>query len=60
MTEPGSGGPDLAVLASRVRFEEKRIFAALERRGVPYVHVDTRRVAAGLRRGPALHRRPEP
>jgi [lysine-biosynthesis-protein LysW]--L-2-aminoadipate ligase len=48
VTGPRPGGPELAVLASRVRFEEKRIFAALERRGVAYVHVDTRRVAAGL------------
>ncbi|MEV5569733.1 lysine biosynthesis protein LysX [Spirillospora sp. NPDC052269] len=38
----------LAVLASRVRYEEKRIFAALERRGVPYTHVDTRRFSAEL------------
>ncbi|RSN71045.1 lysine biosynthesis protein LysX [Actinomadura sp. WAC 06369] len=35
----------VAVLASRVRYEEKRIFAALERRGVAYAHVDTRRLA---------------
>jgi [lysine-biosynthesis-protein LysW]--L-2-aminoadipate ligase len=33
----------LAVLASRVRTEERRIFAALERRGLSYLHVDTRR-----------------
>jgi [lysine-biosynthesis-protein LysW]---L-2-aminoadipate ligase len=38
----------LAVLASRVRFEEKQIFAALDRRGVPYVHLDTRRITALL------------
>lgn len=44
--------PVLAVLASRVRFEEKRIFAALERRGVPYVHIDTRRLASDLGGGP--------
>jgi [lysine-biosynthesis-protein LysW]---L-2-aminoadipate ligase len=37
----------LAVLASRVRYEEKQIFAALERRRVPYVHVDPRRLVAG-------------
>jgi [lysine-biosynthesis-protein LysW]---L-2-aminoadipate ligase len=36
----------LAVLASRVRFEEKQIFAALDRRRVPYVHLDTRQLAA--------------
>jgi [lysine-biosynthesis-protein LysW]--L-2-aminoadipate ligase len=35
---------DLAVLASRVRFEEKRIFAALDRREVRYVHLDPRRL----------------
>ncbi|MFD0690621.1 lysine biosynthesis protein LysX [Actinomadura fibrosa] len=38
----------VAVLASRVRYEEKRVFAALERRGVPYEHVDTRRFSAEL------------
>lgn len=37
----------LAVLASRVRFEEKQIFAALERRGVRYTHLDTRHITAG-------------
>jgi [lysine-biosynthesis-protein LysW]--L-2-aminoadipate ligase len=35
-------GP-LAVLTSRVRVEERLIFAELERRGVPYEQVDTRR-----------------
>ncbi|MGH3391554.1 MAG: lysine biosynthesis protein LysX [Actinomadura sp.] len=43
----------LAVLASRVRFEEKQIFAALERRHVPYVHLDTRRLTAELDGKPA-------
>lgn len=43
-------GP-VAVLASRVRFEEKQIFAALDRRGVPYVHLDTRRIAATVSEG---------
>lgn len=38
----------LAVLASRVRFEEKQIFAALERRHVPYAHIDARRFTAEL------------
>jgi [lysine-biosynthesis-protein LysW]--L-2-aminoadipate ligase len=38
----------LAVLASRVRFEEKRIFEALEHRLVRYTHLDTRLLAAGL------------
>lgn len=32
----------IAVLASRVRAEEKAIFAALDRRGTAYTHVDTR------------------
>jgi [lysine-biosynthesis-protein LysW]--L-2-aminoadipate ligase len=35
--------PPLAVLASRVRTEEKRIFDALDQRGISYLHVDTRR-----------------
>ncbi|HEY1320707.1 MAG TPA: lysine biosynthesis protein LysX [Streptosporangiaceae bacterium] len=39
----------LAVLASRVRFEEKQIFCALERRAVRYTHLDPRLFAAGLR-----------
>jgi [lysine-biosynthesis-protein LysW]--L-2-aminoadipate ligase len=34
----------VAVLASRVRADEKRIFAALRRRGVPYVQLDTRQL----------------
>jgi [lysine-biosynthesis-protein LysW]---L-2-aminoadipate ligase len=38
----------LAVLASRVRFEERRIFEALERRSVRYTHLDTRQLAVGL------------
>jgi [lysine-biosynthesis-protein LysW]--L-2-aminoadipate ligase len=38
----------LAVLASRVRFEEKEIFAALERRSVRYTHLDTRHFVAGV------------
>lgn len=38
----------LAVLASRVRFEEKKIFEALERRPVRYTHLDTRELAGGL------------
>jgi [lysine-biosynthesis-protein LysW]---L-2-aminoadipate ligase len=44
--------PPLAVLASRVRTEEKRIFAALDQRGISYVHVDTRRLSATLTGGP--------
>jgi [lysine-biosynthesis-protein LysW]--L-2-aminoadipate ligase len=38
----------LAVLASRVRVEEKLIFAELDRRGVSYEHVDTRQFEAVL------------
>lgn len=38
----------LAVLASRVRFEEKQIFHALERRSVRYTQLDTRQFATGL------------
>jgi [lysine-biosynthesis-protein LysW]--L-2-aminoadipate ligase len=34
----------IALLASRVGADEKRLFDALERRGVPYEHVDTRTV----------------
>jgi len=40
--------PPLAILATRVRVEEKRIFAALERRGVSYRHLDTRRIEADV------------
>lgn len=42
----------LAVLASRVRFEEKQIFGALERCHVPYTHLDTRQLTAELDAGP--------
>jgi [lysine-biosynthesis-protein LysW]---L-2-aminoadipate ligase len=38
----------LAVLASRVRFEEKMIFNALERRSIRYTHVDTRQFTGAL------------
>ncbi|GII85565.1 lysine biosynthesis enzyme LysX [Sphaerisporangium siamense] len=38
MTSPGT----LAVVASRIRADEKRIFDALDRRAAPYVHVDSR------------------
>jgi [lysine-biosynthesis-protein LysW]--L-2-aminoadipate ligase len=37
-------GAPLAVLASRIRVEEKLILAALDRCGLPYVCVDTRRL----------------
>jgi [lysine-biosynthesis-protein LysW]---L-2-aminoadipate ligase len=36
---------EIGVLASRVRFEERMIFEALERRGIPYLHVDDRSLA---------------
>lgn len=39
-----STAPRTALLASRIRFEEKRILEALERRGVPCTHIDTRTV----------------
>lgn len=42
---PGGRPPTVAVLASRVRMEEKLIFRALDARGCPYVHVDDRRLA---------------
>ena len=38
---PGEGR--IAVLASRVGADEKRLFDAFDRRGVPFEHVDTRR-----------------
>lgn len=38
---PGDGR--IAVLASRVAADEKRLFDAFDRRGVPFDHVDTRR-----------------
>lgn len=38
---PGDRG--IAVLASRVGADEKRLFDAFDRRGVPFDHVDTRR-----------------
>lgn len=37
----------LALLASRIRADERRIMAALERRGVRYEHVDTRTLHGG-------------
>lgn len=37
-----------AVLTTRVRLEENLIFDALERRGIPYVHLDERRLAVEL------------
>ncbi|CCH32930.1 RimK family alpha-L-glutamate ligase [Actinosynnema sp. NPDC047251] len=38
----GRADSPVVVLASRVRTEEKRIMTALDRRGVPWTHVDTR------------------
>lgn len=38
----GSGAEVVAVLVSRVRADEKRLFAALDRRSVPYRHLDGR------------------
>lgn len=40
-TDPGRDGR-LAVLTTRTRLEERLIFAALERRGIPYDQVDDR------------------
>ncbi|MFG2006884.1 RimK family alpha-L-glutamate ligase [Spirillospora sp. NPDC048911] len=37
--------PSIAVLASRMRYEEKQIFAALERRNVAHVPVDPRELS---------------
>ncbi|GAA0499186.1 RimK family alpha-L-glutamate ligase [Streptomyces olivaceiscleroticus] len=37
------GDCNIAVLASRVGADEKRLFDAFDRRGVPFDHVDTRR-----------------
>jgi [lysine-biosynthesis-protein LysW]---L-2-aminoadipate ligase len=49
MTVPPPAAADqpplpIAVLASRVRLEEKQILAELERRRVPHTHIDTRRI----------------
>lgn len=45
-----SGGANtrLAVVASRVRVEEKQIFAALERRAIPYDRLDERALSAEI------------
>ncbi|MGW8555977.1 RimK family alpha-L-glutamate ligase [Streptomyces tubercidicus] len=45
----------IAVLASRVRAEEKRIMAALERRAVPFSYVDARELSVMLGGGPMAH-----
>ncbi|HEX6359002.1 RimK family alpha-L-glutamate ligase [Actinophytocola sp.] len=41
-TPADSGGGGIAVLASRVGADEKRLFDAFDRRGVRFEHVDTR------------------
>ena len=46
----------LAVMASRVRREEKLIFAALQRRGLPDRHVDDRTLAIELNSQRAAYR----
>jgi [lysine-biosynthesis-protein LysW]--L-2-aminoadipate ligase len=45
---PGMNGKPIAVLASRVRMEEKLIFQALERRGLAYHQLDERGVVMAL------------
>jgi [lysine-biosynthesis-protein LysW]---L-2-aminoadipate ligase len=42
----------VAVLTSRVRIEEKRIFEALERRDIPYCHLDERNLSMALTNEP--------
>lgn len=44
----------LAVLTTRARLEERMIFAALERRGVPYEAVDDRSLVNDLQSPPAV------
>lgn len=44
----GSNGAPWAVLASRIRMEEKLIFAALERGGIPYRQLDERSITMAL------------
>jgi [lysine-biosynthesis-protein LysW]--L-2-aminoadipate ligase len=48
-----ANGVPAAVVASRVRMEEKLIFAALERRGVPYEQLDERAISMPLEGGEA-------
>lgn len=45
----------LAVTASRVRLEERLIFQALDRRRVPFTHIDTRMLHVTLDRRPGPH-----
>ncbi|WP_218005033.1 RimK family alpha-L-glutamate ligase [Actinomadura macra] len=49
--EPGAAGP-VGVIASRVRLDEKRILAALDRRAVPYERLDGRACRYELDAGP--------
>lgn len=44
----------IALLASRIRFEEKRILAAFDRRGVPVQQVDARELRFALHAGEPL------
>ena len=49
-------GDSVAVVASHVRYEEREIFAALERRGVQYRHVDDRGLVFRLGESPPPYR----
>jgi [lysine-biosynthesis-protein LysW]--L-2-aminoadipate ligase len=49
-------GASVALVASHVRYEEREIIAALERRGVPYEHVDDRRLIFRLGEPPPSYR----
>lgn len=40
--------PCVAIVASRIRFEEKQIFAALKHRGIPYEHLNARTFTVDL------------
>ena len=53
MTPTRAAGAGIALLASRIRGEEKRIMAAFERRGVPASQVDPRRLRFALDAGGA-------
>lgn len=55
MTVPGrpADATAIALLASQIRADEKRILTALDRRGVPVVHVDTRALRFALLAGAA-------
>lgn len=49
-------GDSVAIVASHVRHEEREIFAALERRGVPYERIDDRRLVFRLGEPPPPYR----